>query len=610
MISLLSNMLVAGQEFSLKCGNGRLDAGEQCDPLVAGTSTECCTASCGFAPVSQSCSNGFGVCKLGKCVTRGTECAALDSTTMQFSQSLNGISSIVGPWDACALPTAGYTFAKPAVAVDQVMSWANGTSAVSLVSQLLPQNLVSQVFCTKMCQGTGISSVNGGASQQICADLKAFSNIDASVTDYLPCAVDNTAQVNLRDFVKKSDADRDYHSLLNPGVCIAGGCRADVCSSTRCSGHGQCLLSATSRSFIDRALNLQASIYSSNVMSNELVLCRCDDGWAGEQCDIPANGLINGTGASACGPFAQQRLQAAVLTSVFSTLGGCIILSLLILALYRSVKSGGGDKDEEKLNDQFYAKYDPDRVATKRASVLSNIVLVRGKSEAKNQRHRGEEKAREPIRPSTPIEELQKLPEIEPYEAFDLHNVDISAGVLLERKSSHSQKNPAVKQSTPISSLDSSVVAAKNRQPLAPSPSDSESSEKSKDTAGNSDKANVLLPANYLRAAYAYNSRLADEIHLSVGDILYLIKVYDDGWGKAYNLRSGKEGIFPLSFTKRIVVKDASESIKNFAKGGVFSGTASTQASTSASTAYTPTPATTNVATQDNSPEPNKIRSQ
>lgn len=56
---------------------------------------------------------------------------------------------------------------------------------------------------------------------------------------------------------------------------------------------------------------------------------------------------------------------------------------------------------------------------------------------------------------------------------------------------------------------------------------------------------------NYLRAAHIYYPRMADEIELAPGDILYLIRSYDDGWAKAYNVRTGKEGIFPLSFAKK-----------------------------------------------------------
>lgn len=74
--------------------------------------------------------------------------------------------------------------------------------------------------------------------------------------------------------------------------------------------------------------------------------------------------------------------------------------------------------------------------------------------------------------------------------------------------------------------------------------------------AAASTEVTPTIPSNYLRVAHAYVPRLADEVQLLPGDILYLIKAYDDGWAKAYNLRTGKEGIFPMSFAKRVEPTD------------------------------------------------------
>jgi hypothetical protein len=90
----------------------------------------------------------------------------------------------------------------------------------------------------------------------------------------------------------------------------------------------------------------------------------------------------------------------------------------------------------------------------------------------------------------------------------------------------------------------------------------SQSAAKSQDIMGTEDsrnanessqqKTNTMTDQNnYMRAAHIYHPRMADEIELAPGDILYLIRSYDDGWAKAYNVRTGKEGIFPLSFAKK-----------------------------------------------------------
>jgi hypothetical protein len=56
--------------------------------------------------------------------------------------------------------------------------------------------------------------------------------------------------------------------------------------------------------------------------------------------------------------------------------------------------------------------------------------------------------------------------------------------------------------------------------------------------------------SRYLRAAHTYTARLPDELGLESSDIVYLLKSYDDGWARGYNLTTGKEGVFPLAFVK------------------------------------------------------------
>ncbi|KAJ3213999.1 hypothetical protein HDU67_002226 [Dinochytrium kinnereticum] len=45
----------------------------------------------------------------------------------------------------------------------------------------------------------------------------------------------------------------------------------------------------------------------------------------------------------------------------------------------------------------------------------------------------------------------------------------------------------------------------------------------------------------------AYNAQLDDEMELGIGDRVLLRQSFPDGWGSGQNLRTGKEGVFPLS---------------------------------------------------------------
>ncbi|KAJ1972552.1 hypothetical protein H4R34_005372 [Dimargaris verticillata] len=48
------------------------------------------------------------------------------------------------------------------------------------------------------------------------------------------------------------------------------------------------------------------------------------------------------------------------------------------------------------------------------------------------------------------------------------------------------------------------------------------------------------------RAVYPFAPRMDDEIQLTPGDVLLLLKIFDDGWAVANNLTTGLEGAVPL----------------------------------------------------------------
>lgn len=60
-----------------------------------------------------------------------------------------------------------------------------------------------------------------------------------------------------------------------------------------------------------------------------------------------------------------------------------------------------------------------------------------------------------------------------------------------------------------------------------------------------------------MRATHEYTPRAEDEIHVMPGDVLHLQNSFDDGWAIATNVRTGKEGAFPMSFAKRMSSAEA-----------------------------------------------------
>jgi len=52
--------------------------------------------------------------------------------------------------------------------------------------------------------------------------------------------------------------------------------------------------------------------------------------------------------------------------------------------------------------------------------------------------------------------------------------------------------------------------------------------------------------------AYKYDPQLEDELELQVNDQVQIIEEYEDGWMKAVNLTTGKEGMAP-----RVCIKEA-----------------------------------------------------
>jgi len=64
------------------------------------------------------------------------------------------------------------------------------------------------------------------------------------------------------------------------------------------------------------------------------------------------------------------------------------------------------------------------------------------------------------------------------------------------------------------------------------------------------------LDPKYCKAIYPFQKSMDDELELEANDLVDVTKKYDDGWATGINLKSGKEGFFPLNCLLEFYVTD------------------------------------------------------
>lgn len=179
------------------CGNGVVEADEQCDFNAPG-SIQCCSQTCRRLPdILTECArdNNPGACTQGVCITRQQQC-------MQFNDK---------------------TLAAPGVSVSRPFSVCSVVNSTPLsVSSQDAENT-----CSLACSGKASSDSDQKSAAFTCLDLSLYNNVGSLVSDGLACG--------------KSSGNSTV------GICYQGGCRDDLCRATRCNNRGTCLRSSTSQ---------------------------------------------------------------------------------------------------------------------------------------------------------------------------------------------------------------------------------------------------------------------------------------------------------------------------------------------------------------------------
>lgn len=385
------------------------------------------------------------------------------------------------------------------------------TNSQSVLTQILPPVLMAQSQCQPACQGMNVN--NSAAST--CVDFKAYTNLPSASADNLGCIVDNT------------NSQTDKTQIMNQvqaGVCSAGTCRTDSCRATRCSNRGSCSLSPFAQYLISQYAGQNSQSNASSDLS--LVSCTCDSGYFGRQCQFKGD---SNTICVDCVPpqsnftadsvVSQGIFTAAILGAVFGTLLLCLIvfgLCCLLCNRRRRVK-----------DDEMYAARKVDEKPHPRGNIV--FIPTPGNSLEDNTPPRTPDSVR--------AESLNEHQGVTAGKASSIrssgdHSMSNSADRLQRHTSPPDQMSTGSGEI--LSGLPLPLITRKSSPPLGHSANDNKPA------------------AAYLRATHLYQSRLVDEIDMQPNDLLLLIKAYDDGWGRALNLRSSKEGIFPMSFTKRI----------------------------------------------------------
>lgn len=109
-------------------------------------------------------------------------------------------------------------------------------------------------------------------------------------------------------------------------------------------------------------------------------------------------------------------------------------------------------------------------------------------------------------------------------------------------------------------------LSSNNNSSSATAPIKTNSESKRKSVVNNENLANLKpnekvyntkeLNPKYCKAIYPFKKSMDDELELEANDLVDITKKFDDGWATGVNLRSGKDGFFPLNCLLEFYVTD------------------------------------------------------
>ncbi|KAI3639110.1 hypothetical protein MIR68_002640 [Amoeboaphelidium protococcarum] len=628
LLSIMIDLGVRAQSVPSTCGNGQVDSGEQCDPSAQSFSSECCTSQCQFAPEYSQCQFGNGVCNRGQCSSRASQCSVYDGTYMQFEFPVQpgNISNVRGPFSVCSADSAPSSSSSSQQSVVSLIN-GGGTSQSSLLPQLLSADSLAQSKCSPACQGTGS---NGSPFCTDFTQFRNLPVSVADFLPCISDQTQGVAVKDWYDALQSGADNNDDQQILDAiqeklqvGVCVNGSCRVgsdQICRQRRCSNQGECVLSASAQNFLLGVMGISYEVQAGNQTSTSTsaVQCKCDDGFGGVDCsqttaqDSSNEDQSNDRESAAVQGFVpKSQYESALIGATIGSFFGALIMAGCLCLCWGCFSRSNKKKRDQEAAALFYAKngpYDPmiddqQNVYAHNGPSLHDIAVVNADSHE-------DDGSVKPIRVDdfsgpdangmhNTEKDFDHLLSIGDHalatasssnrgysigeEEVDIGTLPVNGGFQSNSSPVHdefAQADTLVNQQQPMQEFEKSYISD---LPLSHIYSMGAGhalvdAAQSQPQAGSSNKTSMPPPLpqitvsgeeqNYLRASHTYTPRLADELELLPGDVLYLIKTFDDGWAKAYNMRSGNEGIFPMGFVKKVTLNKAQleEGQKNMPK--------------------------------------------
>jgi hypothetical protein len=220
------------------CGNGVVNAGEQCDVGAAnGTSGACCTGDCTFRQAGQTCRSAGGACDLAETCTGGSGTCPADGVRSSGAvcRSAAGVCDVAdvcdGASSACPDVLASGAVCRSAVGICDVAETCNGATA-----PCPPDTLASSgTICRSAAGACDVAESCSGVSATCPADgVKPSTAVCRSAAG--ACDVGETCNgagktCGADGLLSSSTVCRSSTAACDPGESCSGStatCPADV----------------------------------------------------------------------------------------------------------------------------------------------------------------------------------------------------------------------------------------------------------------------------------------------------------------------------------------------------------------------------------------------